>query len=95
MSDCDEEVLSDICDSDTPRARRCKLQNLTPTIETLSRLRVAKKNKQCRLALVKSRGAKHPWEQGYLEMFIDDLSNRIQEMVVVVGKNKVGRKRTM
>ena len=93
MSDHDEEILSDVCDSDSPRSRRCKLRHITPSIEMLHHLRTMRKNKQCRLALVKSRGAKHPWDQRYLEMFIDDLTCRIQEMMDVLGKKKVGRKR--
>ena len=82
----DVEVLSNINDDDSPRARRFKLEHLIVSRDVLDGLRTKKRDLQSKLDHVRKRGAKTHWQGKYLSMYIDDLSSIIATMVEKLGR---------
>ena len=89
-NDGDDDILSDVNDDDSPPSRRNKLKNMDASWINLQCLRSKRKLLQCKLNYAYKRGPKTTWELKYLEMFLDDLHNIIQNMSNVLGRTPYG-----
>ena len=86
----DDDILSDINDDDSPPSRRNKMKHMGASWANLGRLRSKRKLLQCKLNYAYKRGPKTTWELKYLQMFLDDLQNIIQNMANVLGRKPYG-----
>ena len=89
-NDNDDDILSDVNDDDSPPSRRNKLKHMDALWPNLKGLRSKRKLLQCKLNYAYKRGPKTTWELKYLQMFLDDLQNTIQNMSAVLGRKPYG-----
>ena len=89
-NDSDDDILSDVNDDDSPPSRRNKLKNMDATWVNLEWLRSKRKLLQCKLNYADKRGPKTTRELKYLQMFLDDLHNTIQNTSTVLGRKPYG-----